>query len=169
VWYDYWTGKRLEGGTTIRADAPLETVPMYVRGGAIIPMGPEMSYTGEKRADPIDFRIHPDETGRASTTLYEDDGTSPAYKQGVLRRAAVTVSSSDKGLQIDVGAPEGTYNPGQRFFVFTVQTSFAPNRVMIDGKSLPAAGPDGASWRRSGDTIIVKIKDDGKARQIQIR
>ncbi|HEX8136817.1 MAG TPA: TIM-barrel domain-containing protein [Pyrinomonadaceae bacterium] len=169
VWYDYWTGKKLTGGTTIRADAPLEIVPMYVRGGAIIPMGPEMNYVGEKPTDPVEFQIYPDEAGRAQATLYEDDGASPAYKQGVFRRTTVTVSPSEKGFQINVQAPEGTYNPGQRFFVFTIRSPFTPGRVMMDGKSVPATGPDGQAWGRSGETIFVKIKDDGKARQILIR
>ena len=49
----------------IEVEAPLDTAPMFVRAGAIIPMGPEMSYVGEKSADPIDSYIYPDETGRA--------------------------------------------------------------------------------------------------------
>jgi len=56
VWYDYWTNKKYEGGTRIRVAAPLETVPIFVRGGAIIPVGPEMNFVGEKPADPISLR-----------------------------------------------------------------------------------------------------------------
>src|SRR2546423_889335 len=53
TWYDYWTNKRYVGGTTVNVEAPLETVPMFVRGGAIIPVGPSLNYVGEKPADPI--------------------------------------------------------------------------------------------------------------------
>jgi alpha-glucosidase len=50
-WYDYWTSKRYEGGKLVSVDAPLETVPMFVRAGAIIPTGPDLKYVGEKPTD----------------------------------------------------------------------------------------------------------------------
>jgi alpha-glucosidase (family GH31 glycosyl hydrolase) len=69
-----WTNKKYDGGTMISVDAPLETVPMFVRAGAIIPLAPEMNYVGEKPWDLLTFNIYPDEKGLAATTLYEDDG-----------------------------------------------------------------------------------------------
>ncbi len=60
TWYDYWTGRQITGGQMIHANAPLQTVPLYVRGGAIIPTGPSMNYVGEKPTDPITFAIYPD-------------------------------------------------------------------------------------------------------------
>jgi alpha-glucosidase len=121
VWYDYWTNKKYSGGTMIRADAPLETVPMFVRGGAIIPMGPAMNHVGEKPVDPITFAIYPDEKGAAATTLYEDDGTSPAYQQGALRRTSVTMKRTGNGYTASISAPQGSYNPGARKFVFAIK------------------------------------------------
>jgi len=117
TWFDYWTGRQVAGGRMIHADAPLETVPFYVRGGAIIPMGPEMNYVGEKTTDPLTFEIYPDAQGNASTSLYEDDGVSPAYRNGVERRTKVTYHAS----QVDVRAT-GTYDPGPRQMHFTVHT-----------------------------------------------
>jgi len=87
-----------------------------VRGGAIIPMGPEMNYVGEKATDPLTFEIYPDAQGKAQLSLYEDDGVSPAYRDGVARRTTVTYDSSG----IDVGAPTGSYQPGARNLVFNV-------------------------------------------------
>ena len=57
-----------------------------------------MNYVGEKPSDPITFSIYPDDNGSASTTLYEDDGLSPAYKQGAFRRTSVNVSRASNGL-----------------------------------------------------------------------
>src|SRR5205085_5410617 len=122
TWIDYWTGKRINGGSMIRAEAPLETVPMFVRGGAIIPMGPEMNYVGEKAFDPLTFLIYPDENGQAATTVYEDDGVSPAYKKGVFRRTRVSVSRLRAGFQIKLDSPEGSYNPGPRRLVFVIKS-----------------------------------------------
>src|SRR5882672_1582810 len=123
VWYDFWTNKNYSGGTMITVDAPLDTVPMFVRGGAIIPMWPAMNYVGEKKADPITFAIYPDAAGRASTTLYEDDGVSPAYKNRVVRRTSVTASRSGQGFRVDASAPVESYDPGARKFRFEIKPS----------------------------------------------
>jgi alpha-glucosidase len=123
VWYDYWTNKKYSGGTMIRADAPLETVPMFVRGGAIIPTGPAMNHVGEKPVDPITFAIYPDENGAAATTLYEDDGSSPAYQQGAFRRTRVTVRRIANDYLLDIGARMGNYNPGPRKLTFLIKSA----------------------------------------------
>ena len=102
----------------IGVEAPLDTVPMFVRAGAIIPVGPSLNYVGEKPVDPITFNIYPDDAGNASTKLYEDDGLTPAYKKGAFRRTTVTFR---RGVP-SVGAVEGTYNPGPRKFNFVVKS-----------------------------------------------
>jgi len=127
VWYDYWTGARQEGGRMIRVEAPLETVPMYVRGGAILPMGPEMNYVGEKPASPLEFQVYPDARGEASTLLYEDDGLTEAYVQGTFRRTAATYRNN----RIELAAPTGSFRPAARDFVFHRGKSMA--RVVDDG------------------------------------
>ena len=144
IWYDYWTNKKYEGGTMISADAPLETVPMFVRGGSIIPMGPQMNYVGEKSFDPITFGIYPDDKGSASTTLYEDDGLSPAYKDGAFRRTTVAVKQVAGGYIATMTAPEGRYNPGPRKLNFGINSEHATRR-------------------------IVTVVDDGSARRIEIK
>src|SRR5205085_8523843 len=143
-WYDYWTNRKYSGGTMIGVEAPLDTVPLFVRAGAILPAGPPRNYVGEKPVDPITFTVYPDEKGTASARLYEDDGVSPAYKRGVFRRTRVTVRRGAGGLVISVAAPEGTFNPGPRQFKFVVQS--APY---------------------SGKTVIVA--DDGRARQAYVK
>ncbi|HYE65166.1 MAG TPA: TIM-barrel domain-containing protein [Pyrinomonadaceae bacterium] len=170
-WVDYWTGKGHAGGKMIRVDAPLETVPMFVRAGAIIPMWPEMNYIGEKPFDPISFIIYPDEKGQAMTTLYEDDGISPAYKRGVFRRTTLSVSSASKGYQINLGAPAGSYNPGPRGLIFIVKAITDAQHVSLDGNPFAAVKPgekrDG--WYRDASDLVVRIADDGRAHRIEIK
>ena len=153
-----------------RIEAPLETVPMFVRAGTIIPMGPEMNYVGEKPSDPMTFVIYPDENGKASTTLYEDDGVSPAYKQGVFRRTRLSVSRSGKGFQISINAPEGSYNPGPSSLVFAVRSVSEARQVLVDGKPLAtgASNGTGTGWYKLADGTAVRIMDDGKVHQIQV-
>jgi alpha-glucosidase (family GH31 glycosyl hydrolase) len=139
IWYDYWTNRKYEGGTTISVDAPLETVPMFVRGGAIIPMGPEMNYVGEKPFDPVTFNIYPDEKGSASTMLYEDDGLSPSYKQDGFRRTTVNANRAARGFTVTVLAPQGRYNPGSRKLSFIIKSDRGtpvPATITDDGSAL---------------------------------
>jgi alpha-glucosidase len=170
-WFDFWTGKKYAGGTMYRVDAPLDVVPMFVRGGAIIPTMPEMNYIGEKPVDPLTFEIYPDDKSQAAMTLYEDDGLSPAYKQGAFRRTKVNASKSAGGTMITVGAPEGSYNPGPRNVVFVLKGVKAANSILLDGKPLGAAlhGEKRSGWYKSGDGVSVRLTDDGKAHQIQIK
>jgi alpha-glucosidase len=114
-WYDYWTNKKYSGGRMISVEAPLDTVPMFVRAGAIIPTGPPLNYVGEKPVDPITFNIYPDDAGAASTTLYEDDGLTPSYKNGNFLRTKINFRRG----KIETATVEGTYNPGPRKFRYT--------------------------------------------------
>jgi alpha-glucosidase len=131
VWYDYWTGKSYAGGTAHRVEAPLETVPMFVRGGAIIPLGPEMNFTGEKPLSPVTFAIYPDEKGSATVTLYEDDGLSPEYRRGVFRRTTINVERSGGGYVVNVGQPVGTYRAPARNFNFVIKTPDLARTVTV--------------------------------------
>ncbi|HEY0006500.1 MAG TPA: TIM-barrel domain-containing protein [Pyrinomonadaceae bacterium] len=169
MWYDFWTSRKYRGGTMIRVDAPLETVPMFVRAGAVIPTGPEMSYVGEKPLTP-NFVIYPDEKGEARATLYEDDGVSPDYRQGVSRRTTVEVSPSGAGYQINLGAPVGSYTPAPRYLILTLK-SFAARQVSLDGRPLGAILPEVSAhgWFKDAGDLVLRIKDDGKAHQIFVR
>ncbi len=162
TWFDYWKGTEIAGGSMIRAEAPLDTVPLFVRGGAIVPMGPEMRYVGEKPADPLTFTIYPGSRGRASTSLYEDDGVSLDYRNGVERRTSVSYQSSAAGAEIRVGAPAGSYRPGNRRFVFEVRSAPNCKEALLDGRPLEG-------WSRSGDTVTVQFPDDGRAHEVRLR
>jgi alpha-glucosidase len=120
TWYDYWTNKRYAGGTMITVDAPLETVPLFVRAGAMIPTTLPRNYIGETSSDPITFNIYPDDKGLAAGNLYEDDGVSPAYKRGIFRRTSVSAHRGARGFSVSVDATEGQFDPGARKLNFVV-------------------------------------------------
>jgi alpha-glucosidase (family GH31 glycosyl hydrolase) len=79
-WYDFWTGERIEGGREISREVDLETMPLYVRAGSILPMGPVKQYTAEKVDQPYSISIYPGTD--AAFLLYEDDGGSFNYRKG---------------------------------------------------------------------------------------
>ena len=171
VWYDYWTNKKYSGETMMRVEAPLEVVPMFVRGGAIIPLWPEMNYLGEKPADPLTFIIYPDEEGIAATTLYEDDGASPAYKAGVSRRTPVRVSRTAGGYDISVGLAVGIYAPGPRKLVFIVKSVLSAHQVSLDGKPLAPlqANQREGGWLQTPEGLVVQLADDSAPHQIRVK
>jgi alpha-glucosidase (family GH31 glycosyl hydrolase) len=97
-----------------------------------------MNYVGEKPVDPITFGIYPDSNGAASTTLYEDDGISPAYKQERFRRTNINVGRAAAGYTVSLSSPAGSYDPGPRKFNFVIKGEGRVPRVLTvadDGTS----------------------------------
>jgi len=80
AWHDFWTGERVEGGREITRAVDLETIPLYVRAGAILPLGPVKQYVAEKTDAPLSVTIYPGADG--SFLLYEDDGETFDYRRG---------------------------------------------------------------------------------------
>lgn len=113
-WYDFWTGENLEGGAEVRVPAPLEALPLHVRAGAIIPVGPELQYTAEKPADPITLWVYAGADG--AFTLYEDDGQTYAYEQGAAAR--IPLSWDDRRQRLTIGRRQGRFAgmPAERTF-----------------------------------------------------
>jgi len=104
-WYDFWTNQRYAGGTTAVRDAPLDIVPLYVRAGAIVPMGPVMQYATEQPDAPYEIRVYPGADG--DFTLYEDDNETYAYEKG--QSASYDLHWNDKKRTLTVGARHGAF------------------------------------------------------------
>ena len=132
-WVDFWTDKHITGGTEIQADAPLETIPLYVRAGAIIPMGPEMNYVDEKTG-PLTLHVYPDAQGHAALSLYEDDGLTQAYTSGVFRRTNITYQSSASGSGATLEfSPSGSYRPAEHSHItFAVHKTTPAKEFRLD-------------------------------------
>ena len=107
AWYDFWTNKKYNGGQTISLATALDRVPMYVRAGSILPLGPEMQYVGEKAWDNLELRIYPG--ADATFTLYEDEGDSYRYEKGVY--STITFRWNNAKRQLTIGERQGQY-PG---------------------------------------------------------
>lgn len=106
-WVDFWTGETLKGGETVNAAAPLEHIPLFVRAGSIVPLGPDLQYANEKPAEVIELRVYPGADGAFS--LYEDTGDGYAYEKG--ERATIPFSWNDKTRTLTIGARKGSF-PG---------------------------------------------------------
>jgi alpha-D-xyloside xylohydrolase len=106
-WIDFWTGETLAGGNDVAVDAPIDKMPLMIRAGSIVPMGPFLQYSTEKPADPIELRIYPGADG--SFTLYEDENDNYNYEKGVY--STVEFLWDDARHQLRIGARKGSF-PG---------------------------------------------------------
>jgi alpha-D-xyloside xylohydrolase len=107
VWYDFWTGKAYKGGQTVTLTTALNRVPMFLRAGSILPLGPEMQYVGEKAWDNLELRLYPGADG--SFTLYEDEGDNYNYERGAY--ATITFEWNDRSRTLTIAPRQGEY-PG---------------------------------------------------------
>ena len=107
TWYDFWTGKQYKGGQNVTLTTSLDKVPMFVRAGSILLLGPEMQYVGEKTWDNLEIRIFPGVDG--SFLLYEDEGDSYNYEKGAY--ATISFQWKNATRTLTIGAQQGSY-PG---------------------------------------------------------
>lgn len=133
AWYDFWTNQRYQGGKSVTLETTFDRVPMFVRAGSILPLGPEMQYVGEKSWDNLELRVYPGADG--SFTLYEDEGDSYNYEKGVYTTIAFTWN--DRSRTLTIGERQGSF-PGmlqtRQFNV--VMPDGSQQTVSYDGKKM---------------------------------
>jgi alpha-D-xyloside xylohydrolase len=120
-WYDFWTGKTLNGGRSIDAAAPLERLPLFVRGGSIVPLGPGMEWTREKSSDTMEIRVYRGASG--TFTLYEDEGDNYDYEKGSY--SLIPFTWDEQSGRLTIGTRRGEYpgmNPTRTFRLVFVKT-----------------------------------------------
>ena len=130
AWYDFWTGERLEGGREISRQVDLETMPLYVRAGSILPLGPVKQFVAEKVEEPLSISIYPG--ADASFVLYEDDGTSFNYRKGGWMGIQMAWDDARRTLSLQLV-------PGSRMLsseprAITVQLAELTRSVSFEGK-----------------------------------
>jgi alpha-D-xyloside xylohydrolase len=121
-WYDFWTGAVNNGtaGRAVTASAPIQTIPIYARAGAILPMGPRIQYATQS-VDPIELRVYPG--ADASFNLYEDEGDGYGYESN--QYAIIPISYSNATGRVTIGARTGSFTGmlANRTFNVVVVTS----------------------------------------------
>jgi alpha-D-xyloside xylohydrolase len=113
-WYDFWTGVALEGGRALDAPSPIDRMPLYIRAGSILALGPDVQYATEKPDDPIELRIYRGANG--SFTLYDDESDTYNYEKGAY--ATIPFSWDDDAHALTIGDRIGSFRgmPEKRTF-----------------------------------------------------
>jgi alpha-glucosidase (family GH31 glycosyl hydrolase) len=130
AWYDFWTGERLDGGREITRAIDLETIPLYVRAGSILPLGPVKQFVSDTVDGSLSVSIYPGSD--ASFLLYEDDGSSFNYRHGEWVGIQMTWNDKNRALKLYL-APGSRFLPPERR-VITVKLGETTRSVTLDRK-----------------------------------
>jgi len=131
-WYDFFTGKHYDGGQAINAAAPYSNIPVFVREGAILPVGPEIQYTTQKPADPITLFVFSGKDGQF--TLYEDENTNYNYEKGAYSLIPLSYDHASKTLTIGARKGQFTGMIEKRTFNVVFVTPDQPGKLKFDGQ-----------------------------------
>ena len=162
TWYDFWSGKAQNQTGEIEAAAPMDRLPLYVRAGSIVPLGPDQEWSTEKPADPIELRIYPGANG--DFTLYEDEGDNYDYEKGAF--ATIPMHWDDAQHKLTIGARKGSF-PGMlqsRTFrvVFVRETHGAGSE--LTNKADLVVKYDGKEGIITRELIRIQVQDTHLAR-----
>jgi alpha-glucosidase len=152
-WYDFWTQTRYDGPGGVSVDAPLDRLPLLVRAGAILPLGPPVQFGDERQLDEVTLLMYPG--GRSRSVLYEDDGHTNAYRQGRYALTPFDCAAGRESITVHIGEPAGDRSqiPSGRVYVVQVLTN-PPRRVTLAGVGeLPQRGHGdeaGPCWWHDG-------------------
>ena len=122
-WFDFWTGEILNGGQTVQKEVPIDIIPLYVRAGSIIPFGPKVQYSTQKKWDNLEVRIYPGADG--GFVLYEDENDNYNYEKGLF--TSIKFEWNEATSTLTIGSRDGTF-PG-------MLKSRKFNIIMVDNKN----------------------------------
>jgi alpha-glucosidase/alpha-D-xyloside xylohydrolase len=134
-WYDFWTQERLEGHREVSRNVDLETTPLYIRAGSILPLGPVKQFTDEKVEQPISLSVYPG--ADASFLLYEDDGSSFNYRKGEWMGIQMDWHESNRTLTLRLATGSRMMPPLRRDLEVTLGQE--TRAVVFDGRPLKVA------------------------------
>jgi alpha-D-xyloside xylohydrolase len=133
-WYDLYSGKYTTGGQTITADAPYQRMPVFVKEGSILPIGPDLQYTDQRPADTITLYVY---TGRdADFTLYEDEGTNYNYEKGAY--ATIPFHYDEASATVTIGGRQGSFAGMLQHRFFNIKIAGREKPLPIVGKDKPS-------------------------------
>jgi len=145
-WMDAWTGRMISGPGMVTNDVPLDQIPIYIKSGAVLPLAPEMQYTGQLPWDPVTLDLYPRAGETNTATLYEDDTLTTAYQRGKFRNTLITASADDakQTIFVNIGGAIGTYHGAlkKRAWILRIHPpadwpkDLAPEQIKASGKKI---------------------------------
>ncbi len=173
-WIEWPTGKHFTGPISITRSFSIDQTPVYLKAGAILPMQPQMEYTGQKPVDPLIVNVWPLAPGASSSySVYEDSGHSVDYQRGVFTRTPIHASQKADTLTVEIGPVEGSF-PGMlksRAFELRLPADWPPAAVTVNGVAVPQANALGkGGWSFIGNTLttVIPVASQSTAKPVTI-
>jgi len=129
MWYDYWTGQKFNGKQYILIKTPLEKLPVFIKGGAIIPMQPVSSYIGKNLPDTLHIEIFPFEN--SSFELYEDDGVSLDYQKGIFSVTKIECIENANNIMVIFHPSQSTFRADHKNYKIEIHMDKRPAKVSV--------------------------------------
>ena len=159
-WFNYWTGEKLAGGQTLQVPDKLDTLPVYVRAGTIVPQQPVVQNVNETPKGSLELRVYPGPS--CAGELYIDDGNTLAYQKGEFLRVHFTCESAADRLTIHTSAGDGPYRPWFHAIQFTAYGAVKAREVKVDGTPVK-------NWKNGVGTVTLDaVRWTGAAHDIEI-
>jgi len=173
TWYDYWSGAKVPSANSAEnhaSDGPIihpaiDTLPVFVKAGAIIPMQPLVQSTDETPRGPLTLRVFPGDDCHGS--LYLDDGVSMAYQRGDMLRMEFTCELAQDGLRLHLGQHQGAFRPWWNQIAVEIYGWDAATAAVTSargGSNVPHASID-----RARHVVSFTVNDDGQGIDLQVR
>ncbi len=157
-WFDFWSNEQYQGRSDLHIPVDLETVPIFIRAGAVIPMQPVMQYTHQKKVDILSLKVYFGE-GKTQSTLYEDAGEGYHYQQDIFRLKTFIVEGSENTLCISQQS-EGKYTTDYQSYLLRIHAlPYTVQEITADGKPL--------TWKTVEDSLEVEVT--AEFNQVMIR
>lgn len=175
-WYDYWSGSHFAGGGRTNLPVTLESIPLFVRGGAFIFRQPVVQNTGDMPGEPLQIWVTP--AAQSDSSFYEDDGATIEYRKSGYLRRHFHQTRSDDAVVIDVSAPEGDYRPIKRDLLLELPVDREPQGVSMKTGTregiLPRLEKDAFAksaegWLYENGSVTVKQSDRFEAETFTIQ
>ncbi len=166
VWIAIDDDVRLLGPARVRVEAPLERIPIFARGGTILPTQSPVLHAGERPAEPLVLEVFPGADGEH--VLHEDDGATTAHREGAVARTALRVLDRAGGrLRLEIAARRGGFEIAPRPVRVVFHAASSARVVRLD--AVEVADDAGLpSVRRNGSRIELRFEDDGRSRSVEL-
>lgn len=179
-WVDFWTDTIYTGSRSLTVPAPLDTLPLFIRQGTILPLGPEMQYSWEHPLDPLTLELYRggDHADRAFV-LYEDDGETTRYQTGAAVQTALRMTEGTNILKIAIGEAQGGFlgHRSERIYRLNIHQQPVTREVTCNGASVPLLNdwqsldlaPSGWWWDNIKGILTIKPPRTAKGLKIDVR
>ena len=159
-WFEQATGEILEGPAVVERPFALDEIPVYIKAGAILPLGPKMKRIDAMPLDPLILSIYPGDSGQVS--VYEDAGNNQDYKKGKFSFTDIAVEKKDGKTVLAIQPVRGGYEgmPSSRAYELRFINTFPPKSVLLNGEEIPySSDPVSNSWNYDGNeaTMVIHI------------